>query len=555
MQANLTLPNLPVNAMEYESALRKSHGGACRRTPPVTDFAARTETSAARRIDIAGVIGTGSMGRGIAQVLAEAGVEVRLADAKPGAADAARGFIADMLARKASKGQCDQDHIDATLGRLKVVDAAPASFAGADLVVEAIIEALEVKRTLFRDLEPAVGPDCILASNTSSLSVTAIAAACAVPERVAGFHFFNPVPLMKIVEVVAGARTAPWVTAALTDLAGRTGHLPANVTDSPGFLVNHAGRGFGVEALRILQDGVARPVDIDRIMRDAAGFRMGPFELFDLVGLDVSQPVMESIYNQFFQEPRFRPSPIGRNRMESGLLGRKSGAGFYTYENGRARIEPDPEPDPLAGRAVDGPVWVGPAADPAWRAAAQELVARAGMEVDAGDRPGKGAIALLLPLGTDCTTAALEAGVDPARALAIDPLFGFERRLTLMTSPATDAALAEGMAVRLEQGGVPVTRIRDSAGFVAQRIAAQIVNVGCEIAQMRIAAPADIDPAVELGLGYPKGPLRLGDSLGAAHVLTVLDGLLAATGDPRYRPSPWLSRRARLGLPLTRDEA
>ncbi|WP_229707729.1 3-hydroxyacyl-CoA dehydrogenase [Tistrella bauzanensis] len=508
-----------------------------------------------RPIGMAGVIGTGSMGRGIAQVLAEAGVVVRLADANPGAAEAARGFIADMLARKIAKGQCDEAHRVATLDRLVIVRAEPEAFAGVDLVVEAIVEALDVKRRLFSGLEPAVGPDCILASNTSSLSVTAIAAGCAVPERVAGFHFFNPVPVMKIVEVVAGARTAPWVTAALTALAGRTGHRAANVADSPGFLVNHAGRGFGVEALRILQDGVARPVDIDRIMRDAAGFRMGPFELFDLVGLDVSQPVMESIYNQFFQEPRFRPSPIGRNRMESGLLGRKTGAGFYVYENGRARIEPDPEPDPRAGAAVDAPIWVGPAADPRWRGEVQTLVAQAGLQVDAGARPQPSSIALLLPLGQDCTGAALAHDVDPRRAMALDPMFGVGRRLTLMTSPATDPALAEGMAVRLSTGDVAVTRIRDSVGFVAQRITAQIINVGCEIAQMRIAAPCDIDPAVEMGLGYPTGPLALGDRLGPLHVLTVLEGLFGATGDPRYRPSPWLSRRARLGLSLTHDEA
>ena len=204
--------------------------------------------------------------------------------------------------------------------------------SGADIVVEAIVEELEAKRRLFGDLESIVSDDCILASNTSSLSVTAIAADCDRPERVAGYHFFNPVPLLKVVEVVDGLLTAPWVGDVLDAVARRCGHRPVRAKDSPGFLVNHAGRGFNTEGLRIVQEGVARPRDVDDILREGGTkFRMGPFELMDTTGLDVSGVVMESIYRQFYEEPRFRPVPIARQRMAAGLYGRKTCRGFDAY--------------------------------------------------------------------------------------------------------------------------------------------------------------------------------------------------------------------------------
>ena len=226
---------------------------------------------------------------------------------------------------------------------------ASAELAPCDLVVEAIVEDLSAKQRLFADLEQIVRADAVLATNTSSLSVSAIAAACARPERVAGYHFFNPVPLMKLVEVIPGQHTAEPVVAALQELALRMGHRPVRATNSPGFLVNHAGRGYGTEALRILAEGVATPVEIDRILREAAGFRMGPFELFDLVGIDVAHAVMESIYRQFYDEPRFRPQPLIRRYVDAGLLGRKSGAGFYRYVDGRQEI---PDGGAGAGRAA-----------------------------------------------------------------------------------------------------------------------------------------------------------------------------------------------------------
>src|SRR5689334_12506478 len=258
-----------------------------------------------------GIVGTGAMGRGIAQIAAQAGIAVRLLDSRAGAAAQAKDELGRTFEMLAGKGRMTADAARQAGERLQVIDATE-NLAGCHIIIEAIVEDLGVKKQLFAALEPIVGDDCLIASNTSSLSITAIATACKHPGRVGGFHFFNPVPLMKVVEVIDGVLTEKWVGDALTKLARRMGHQPVRATDTPGFIVNHAGRGFGTEALRILQEAVAPVETIDRILREAAGFRMGPFELMDLTGVDVSHPVMESVYEQFYQEPRFRPSYLLR---------------------------------------------------------------------------------------------------------------------------------------------------------------------------------------------------------------------------------------------------
>lgn len=498
---------------------------------------------------ILGIVGTGAMGRGIAQIAAQAGIRTLLHDSAPGAAVAARDAVVDTLARLAAKGKLTSDEASAATARLEVVthlqDLSPAH-----VVVEAIVEDLEAKRRLFCELESIVGDDCILATNTSSLSVTAIAAACRRPERVAGFHFFNPVPLMKIVEVVAGLVTAPAVVERLLALGEHVGHAAIAARDTPGFVVNHAGRGYVTEALRILGEGVAPFHAIDRIMRDTAGFPMGPFELMDLTGLDVSQPVMESIYRQFYEEPRFRPSPIAAQRYAAGVLGRKTGRGFYAYADGKpVAIAEAPAP-----ALHPGPVWIARTA-PEWHAALAALAARNGAHVENLSRPSDAALCIVTPLGSDASSACAAAGLDPARTVAIDCLTGLDKRRTLMTTPLTTPAMRDAAHGLFAADGVSVSVIRDSMGFVAQRILAMIVNIGCDIAQQRIAAPADIDRAVTLGLGYPQGPLALGDAIGPSRVLAILETLQACSGDPRYRPSPWLRRRALLGASLLQDEA
>ncbi|MGQ0509345.1 MAG: 3-hydroxyacyl-CoA dehydrogenase [Betaproteobacteria bacterium] len=486
---------------------------------------------------VAGVVGSGTMGRGIVQVLAQCGVRTLVFDAKPGAGAAAKEAIAKSLAGIAQKGRITQADADATLSRIVVVDAL-AALKPCHVVVEAIVELLEPKQALFKELEAVVAESCILASNTSSLSVTAMAAACARPGRVAGYHFFNPVPVMKIVEVVDGERTEPWVGDALAALAKRYGHKPVRCKDTPGFIVNHAGRGYVPESLRVLQEGVADFASIDRILVEAAGFRLGPFGLLDLVGLDIAHGVMQSMHRQYYGEPKYQPSFLGEPRVAAGLLGRKTGRGWYVYgKDGAAEKVPE---QPVPGAKPDS-VWCVP-----------ELKDFLSKFARVDSKPG--ALCIVAPLGDDATTTALKLGLDPTRTVAIDSLFGFSKRRTLMTTPVTAPDARDAAHALLASDGVPVSVIRDSAGFVAQRVVAHIVNVGCDIVQQRIASPEDLDSAVMLGLGYPKGPLGMGDAIGPAKILAILEAMNGFYADPRYRPSPWLKRRARLGVSLLTPE-
>ncbi len=501
----------------------------------------------ANRSDLVfGLVGTGAMGRGIAQIAAASGCTVILVDSRPGAAAEARDYVAKMLARLAEKGKLSPDALLRATEGLKV-GTSMADLGACHVVVEAIVEDIAVKQALMRELESIVSETCLIASNTSSLSVTSIAAACRLPGRVGGFHFFNPVPLMKVVEVIDGIMTEAWVGEALTTLARRMGHTPVKAKDTPGFIVNHAGRGYGTEALKLVGEGVADFPAVDRVLREAAGFRMGPFELLDLTALDVSHPVMESIYDQYYQEPRFRPSPITRQRLSAGLLGRKTGRGFYVYDGDKAIVSAPPPPPTTRPDTV----WVAPG--DGWAPVAT-LAAKLGGIVEAGERPSTRALCVVAPLGEDCTSAAVRLGLDPHRTVAVDPLFGQDSHRTIMTNPLTEAKWSDAALGLFSCDGKPTTLIKDSPGFIAQRVVATIVNIGCDIAQQRIATPDDIDRAVTLGLGYPTGPLAWGDRLGADKVLTVLNAMLTMTGDPRYRPSLWLKRRALLGVSLLTGE-
>ncbi|GHE22787.1 3-hydroxyacyl-CoA dehydrogenase [Halomonas urumqiensis] len=496
-----------------------------------------------------GLVGTGAMGRGIAQLAAQAGLEVMLHDARTGAVDEARDFIAGIWSRGVAKGRLSEDDQASYQSRLHEATELE-DLAGCDIVVEAIVEDLDVKQDLFRRLEAVIADDAVLATNTSSLSVTAIASACRLPQRVIGFHFFNPVPLMKIVEVIPGLRTSREVVDHVDALGQAMGHFTARATDTPGFLVNHAGRAFGTEALRILGERVTDHATIDRILVDQGGFRMGPFSLLDLTGLDVSHAVMESIYHQYYEEARFRPSPLTRSRLDAGLLGRKSGEGFYCYQEGQAVVAKEPS----APAATPLPIWIS-REDPEAAQALSAVVTAAGWTLEQRDQPSPDSLCLLTPLGEDATQTALRLGLDARRCVAIDMLGGLDKRRSLMTTPATQTRYRDAAWALLGADGTPVSVLNDSNGFVLQRVVACIVNVGADIAQQGVAEPATLDRAVELGLGYPRGPLAMGDHFGGRRILSILDNMFAATRDPRYRPSPWLRRRAMLGLPLATPES
>jgi 3-hydroxybutyryl-CoA dehydrogenase len=496
-----------------------------------------------------GVIGSGAMGRGIAQLFASAGVDVLLHDNRGEAIDQALAYNRELLERALAKGKLDVGALASTLAHMRPAYALE-ELAECDLLIEAIVEKLEAKQALFRDLERLVAEDAVLASNTSSLSISLIASACERPQRVAGFHFFNPVPLMKIVEVVRGERTDPQVIERLAALAEEAGHFAAVTPDSPGFLVNHAGRAYGPEALRILAEGIATPAQIDRILKDSLGFPMGPFELFDLMGLDVSHAVMESIHGQFYQDPRYAPSALVPARLASGLLGRKTGQGFYRYMDGKAVSEGPVAPAPVT---LDRPYWLD-SRDAAVRDQVAAVLAAAGVELELGEQPGPQAICLVTPLGEDASSLIARTQLPPQRTLALETFSGFDKRRVLMRQPALDPQLLAQARQALGADGVPVEVINDSPGFIAQRVLAGIVNLGCEIAQRRIAAPAVLDRAVRLALGYPHGPLAFGDHYGAQKIVQILSELHDLYQEPRYRLSPWLRRRVQLGLPLTTPE-
>lgn len=497
-----------------------------------------------------GVIGAGAMGRGIAQIAAQSGSVVHMFDMQAQACATAQSSVFAQWDKLGEKGRMSAEQIAQCKARLRCAESLQA-LSECTLVIEAVVERLDVKAALFAQLEDIVSPSSVLATNTSSLSVTAIAAQLKRPAQLAGYHFFNPVPLMKVVEVIAGLRTSKTVCEDLAAYARQMGHTPVLAQDTPGFIVNHAGRGYGTEALRIASEGVADFATIDQILKDQVGFKLGPFELMDLTALDVSHPVMESVYRQYYEEPRYRPSQITAQRLAGGLLGKKTGEGFYRYANGVAEAV---APTPVPSVETLPPVWLSPRA--ARRAELLLLLKNLGAKIETGASPSPEALTLVAPLGFDVTTVAVVERLDPARTVGIDMLIADNetKRRVLATNPATRTDMRMAAHALMARDGKAVSVIRDSGGFVTQRVVATIVNISSDICQQAICSPADLETAVTLGLGYPLGPLAMGNRYGPTNVLEVLFNMQTVYGDPRYRPSPWLRRRGAIGLSLLHEE-
>jgi 3-hydroxybutyryl-CoA dehydrogenase len=475
-----------------------------------------------------GVAGAGTMGAGIAALAAEASLRTLLYDPD-----------SEALARAPEGVEPVRD--------LK-------ELASCGLVIEAAPEDLELKRTLFARLAAVVEPDCVLATNTSSLSVTALAAGLPHPERVVGMHFFNPPTRMRLVELVAGEESSPHALAVAREAGEAMGKHVIDAADSPGFIVNRCNRPFGLEALRLVHDGVASPEQVDRICRMAGGFRMGPFELMDLVGLDVGLAVSRSFYEQSFGEPRWRPSPLAARRVAAGHLGRKTGRGWYEYPPGRP---PDPEP-PEPGGGAGLVVIAGEGALAGELSAAAES---AGWDV-ADPVDAEGALPeLIVDCGTTDEDPPLQGGhqailcdvgplaeLDPGGSAAgfhIVPPLG---RLVELTTQATTATATVAAAERFFSTlGLHPERVADSPGLVLGRIVAQLVNEAYFALGEGVGSAADIDAGMELGLNHPRGPLAWGELWGPDAVLAVLDGLQAEYREERWRPAPALIRELRRG--------
>ncbi len=467
---------------------------------------------------IIGVLGAGTMGAGIAQLACRAGARTLLHDPIPEALQRGAERVRGGFEKEAAKGRITAEEARAAAERLEVV-AGLEAFAPCDLVIEAAPERVELKREIYGRLSEIVSDECVLATNTSSLPVTGIAAGATHPERVVGMHFFNPAPLMALVEVIAGLRSSEGALA-LADATGRAmGKTVIRATDGPGFLVNRCNRPFGLEALRLLGEQIADIETIDRIVRLGGGFRMGPFELSDLVGVDTGFDVARSFYELSFGEPRWRPSPIQAQRVAAGLHGRKTGHGYYDY-SGDAHRPPDPEPPTRDGDAlVQGS---GPVAD-----ALRELA------------PGSS--------GPEIVVEGLGGTVEGEPFYALVPL-GLVGAASEGNRPALKGGLVEVTGEVGERAfaalGLHTARVQPSAVGVLPRIVCQVINECAFALGEGVGTAQDIDAGMTLGMNYPRGPFAWADAIGLKHVTATLDLLWEEYREERYRMAPALRRSA-----------
>lgn len=474
-----------------------------------------------------GVVGAGTMGAGIAQVACLGGIETQLHDPIPGALAAGEQRLRGALEKGAERGRWSGEDAKRASGLLQVAPQLQ-DMAGCDLVIEAAPESLELKQELFSRLAEACDPEAVLATNTSSLPVAAIAAGVPDPQRVVGMHFFNPPALMKLVEVVAGPESSEAALWLVTQTAERMGRTPVQAADEIGFIANRCARPFTLEALSMLGDGVADAATIDRICRVGAGFRMGPFELMDLVGIDVNFEVAKSFWEQSFHEPRWRPHPIQQRMVSAGRLGRKSGRGYYDYA---AESHRSPDPEIVALGKSGGARPLPPA----------EIVGE-GELADALRAPasgGEGGPQLVLL--ADGSLAELDEGGGSVGFHLLGPLD--EARLVELTAGRYTAPEArDGAEEFFSALGLHVEWVGDAPGLVLGRIVCQLVNEATFALQKGIGSAADIDTAMLMGFNYPRGPLDWGDAIGLDHVLAVLDALNVELGEERYRAAPLLRR-------------
>lgn len=498
-----------------------------------------------------GVIGAGTMGSGIAQVAASAGHPVFLFDAREGAAATARESLAKGLEKPVAKGKMTADEAAALVGRITPV-AGLKGMAGAGLVVEAIVEDIAVKRDLFKQLEALLGADAILATNTSSLSVTAIGAALTDPSRMVGMHFFNPAQIMKLVEVVRGLATSAEVAETIFDTATAWGKSPVHAASTPGFIVNRVARPYYAEALRIVQEGGADPATVDAVLCDGGGFRMGPFALMDLIGNDVNHAVTESVFNAFFQDPRFKPSLLQRELVDAGFLGRKSGRGWFDYRDGAENPAPRTAPPapPPARLVIEGEL--GPAEVLAKRIEASELTFVRGPSTapDGGGRIVLDDAVLRL---TDGRTASERAVAEPGPLVLFDLAHDYAAagRIAIAKADQTGEQALHATAGLFQAIGIDVSIVDDIAGLIVMRTVAMLANEGLDAVLQGVATAKGVDIAMMKGVSYPRGPINWAERIGAGAVLDVLDNLARIYGDGRYRASALLRRRVLTGGSLT----
>ncbi len=516
-----------------------------------------------------GVVGAGTMGTGIAQLGCVAGMETLLHDPIADALAAGLDRVRDGLDRGAVADRWSAAEASAAAGRLRPAESIE-DLAACDLVIEAAPEREELKRELFARLSEVCSEETVLATNTSSIPVTALASAARRPEAVVGMHFFNPPPLMRLVEVVAAAQTGERALAVAQATAAAMGRQVIVAGDGPGFLVNRCARPFAAEALRLVQERVAAPQQVDRICRLGGGFRMGPFELMDLVGIDVGLDVARSFHERSYGEPRWRPSPLQERLVAAGRLGRKSGRGWYRYEDGPHRDEDPPPPAPGGGEgrvlAIEGQSPVAAelralATAAGWDAREPEVLDRAAPElvVDASaPTPAADVAAAALGVGVDgpptlllCADRSLAAHGQPAAVgfHLLPPLreVGLVELTRLRSTPDANAEAAEDFFGTL---GLAVEWVGGAPGLVLGRIVCQLVNEAAFAVGEGVGSAEDVDAGLTLGLNHPRGPVAWGTAIGLEQVLATIDGLWDERREERYRAAPLMRQAVATGSGL-----
>jgi 3-hydroxybutyryl-CoA dehydrogenase len=484
------------------------------------------------------VIGAGAMGAGIAQVAAQAGHPVFLFDAQAAALERAGDAIARDLEQASRKGRMTTDQAAQVLSRVSYITELGMA-AQASLAIEAIVESLPAKQGLFAQLEAMLEPTAVIASNTSSLSITQLASGLRHPERVAGLHFFNPATRMKLVEVIAGLATDVAVTNALDALMLRWGKTPVRARSTPGFIVNRVARPFYAESLRLLGEQTTDPATLDAIVREAGGFPMGPCELMDLVGLDVNLAVTQSVFQAMGYDRRYAPHQIQHDMVWAGRLGRKTQRGFHDYHEGAAKPIPAHEAD----SALRAPIVAHQGGG------LEGLIARAreaGMSVEASDSPLEGLQIgeAWLMVSDGRTASCLASGTGHRNVIVVDTCLDWAKTPRVVLARADSCSETAWLTVvgTLQALGLVVTRVDDVAGLVVTRLLACLINEASDVVLQGVATARDVDTAMQLGTGYPKGPLAWADAWGIEQVCTVLMNLRQHYGEERYRLSPLLAR-------------
>jgi 3-hydroxybutyryl-CoA dehydrogenase len=493
---------------------------------------------------IIAVIGAGTMGAGVAQVAAKAGHPVLLFDAAEGAAQNGIDNTARGLEKLVQRGRMTQQQRDELIARISPVsniqDLAPAT-----LFIEAVVEHLDIKQQLFQQLEAIASDEAIMVTNTSSISVTAIGAGLKRPQRLLGMHFFNPAPIMKLVEIISGLATDPTLSQDIYDTAQAWGKLAVHAKSTPGFIVNRVARPFYAEGLRILQEGGAEPATIDAIMRDCGGFRMGPFELMDLIGHDVNYAVTRSVFDAYYGDQRFLPSLIQKELVDGGYLGQKSGRGFYDYSQGAEK------PAAHCCKPCNAPAEATVIGDSKTADIFYQLLKGAGVEVTRAEGDEFSILtdnAVLMQ--TDGQMATVRSAIENIdNLILLDLALDYEKtpRLVIAASDQAEPSAIDEIIGLLQTTDKQITQMDDIAGLCVMRTVCMLANEGADAVYQQVCSIEAIDIAMQGGVNYPVGPLDWADQIGVDKVLDVLDNLSQNYGEDRYRTSPLIVRLAAAG--------